>query len=140
MDIAENRRLSPLFEIGYRIYRGGIAVPEVSVPAPEEPLQGWSEEAYRRGLEREIAESFSARPGTLEYLVACVHDGSLTGFNEEDCAAAVRLLDTFLRCALFVQSNKGDGRDAESELRSDVPGLPVHLYSDVLGYCAYVNH
>jgi hypothetical protein len=68
-----------------------------------------------------------------------VRDGSLPAFNEDDCRAAVETLDALLVSALFIQSRYGDGPDADKALRSDVPGLSAYLYSDLLGYYAYIN-
>jgi hypothetical protein len=139
VDAAENARLARLVEIGYRIYRGEITVPDQPAPVAKDPIKGWSEEAYREGLQREIEESFSASPGTLEYLISQVGREPLSGFTERDCVAAVEILDAFLGTALFVESASGDGPQAVKELQAEVPGLPGHLYASVLGYYAYMN-
>lgn len=138
-DAEERRRLSPLVVIGYRIYRGEIAVPAPAAARDRAPVRGCSLEAYRQGLEHEIEGSFSSRPGTLEHLVSAVRSGALTGFTEDDCSTAVGVLDSLLREALFVESSLGDGADAVAELEREVPGLPPSLYADLIGYYGYVN-
>ena len=139
MDTADNERLTPLVEIGYRIYRGEIGLPAPPPRPPEPPIAGRSEKAYREGLRREIEESYSSREGTLDYLVARTRDGSLAAFSETDCRAAVELLDALLVAGLLVESRHGDGPDAVRELRAEVPGLSSFLYADLLGYYAYIN-
>ena len=137
--IERNRRLAPLVEVGYDIYRGVIALPPAPPAPPKPPIQGCSEAAYREGLEREIEEKFSAPEGSLEYLVARVKDGSLAGFTEQDCADALGILDQLLEKALYVESSHGDGPEAERLLEAEVPGLPKALYASLLGFYAYIN-
>jgi hypothetical protein len=139
MDAKENRRLAHLVKIAYRIYRGEVAVPSVPKPARREPVKGFSEEAYRQGLEQEIEESYSSRNGTSEFLKRLVRDGSVEGFTEGDCLAAVQVLDEFLASALCIESRLGDTREAVAALEEEIPGLPGGLYADVIGYLAYVN-
>lgn len=139
MNAETNERLGPLVKIAYRIYRGEINVEAPQTADPKPPISGWSEEAYREGLEREIEEKYSSPPGALSYLTAHVRDGSLSPFTEQDCATALGILDAFLREALFIESSLGDGRDAAAKLEAEVPGLPKALYADVLGYYAYIN-
>ncbi len=137
--IEETRRLAQLIQIGYRIYRGEIAIPSPPPAPPAPPIRGFSEAAYREGMKREIEEKFSSRAGTLQYLIARDRDGSLASFSERDCASAVRILDELLSTALFVESSSGDGPEAVKELESQVPGLPRSLYDSILGYYAYIN-
>lgn len=138
--IEETRRLTHLVKIGYRIYRGTLAIPAPPPKPPAEPIKGFSEVAYVEGLKREIEEDYSSPDGTLQYLISKVRDGSLPAFSESDCVTAVEILDELLTTALFVQSRLGDGPKAIQELESQVPGLPRFLYGDILGYYSYINH
>ena len=140
MTVAEdNTRIAHLVTIAYRAYRGEIPLPTPPQRKPKPPIQGFSEAAYREGLSREIEENHSSREGTLEYLQQHVRDGSLAPFTEADCLKAVNVLDSLLSEALFTESSFGDGPDAIKDLESKVPGLPKGIYSDILGYYAYVN-
>ncbi len=148
----ENRRLAPLVMAAYGIYRGTVAIPpecveearrEAAAAAPpagdRAPAPPGSEQAYVEGLQQEIRERYSLPPGGYETLRARVRDGALGDFTEEDCRAAVRLLDTLLVEALFIESRHGDTPEAVAKLEASIPGLPPRLYRDLLGYYAYIN-
>jgi hypothetical protein len=138
-DRAENRRLAPLVETAYNVYRGILAVPGVSADRKQDPLPGSPREIYVEGLRREIEDSYSTRPGTVDLLLDKVRDGTLAGFSEEDCLAAVQVLDAFLEAALFIESRHGDSPEAVEALQEELPGLPGWLYSDVIGLYGYIN-
>ena len=149
---AENARLAPLVMAAYGIYRGTVPIPPVCAEearrtaAAEAPPAGdrapsppGSEQAYVEGLQQEIRERYSLPPGGYETLLARVRDGAFGDFTEEDCRAAVRLLDTLLVEALFMESSHGDTPEAVAKLEAIVPGLPGRLYRDLLGFYAYIN-
>lgn len=135
----EITRLSQLIQIGYRIYRGEIAVPPPPPAPPKPPLKGCFANVYLEGLKREIEENYSTPPGAHEYLISQIRKGSIKGFSKDDCAAALRILDSFLRDALFIESRYGDCPEAVNELKALYPGLPGNLYSDLIGYYGYIN-
>jgi hypothetical protein len=141
----DNARLEPAVRSAMSL-RGSVGPP----PAPDTDRRNvkrsaagngksFTIEDYAAGLKEEIEGNFLIRDWEQRAILQKLAEAYGPRYSRDDLVRAVELANRLNYCAVFVQSSHGDGDEGIVELEKEVPGFSRGLYSELLGYMAYIN-
>ncbi len=113
--------------------------PRKKARAPLKDGCSYTLERYTADLNEEIEDEYLIDDEVGHVLLEKLAEAYGQRYSREDLVRAIGLANELNYCALMTQSSYGDGDDAISEFEKRVPGFSRGLYSELLGYMAYVN-